>query len=90
MSIKKVGNKKVVGSLRLIPMLDFHLHSFLSTHPVHKLYQDYNIMIRLNHRFFFINFCNKVIASGEILCASLSKTCDSKLHLFIFKYSVAL
>ena len=31
-------------------------------------------MIRLYHRIFLINFCNKVIASGDILCASLLQT----------------
>ena len=40
-------------------------------------------MIRWHHRIFFINFCNKVIASGDILCASLAIICDIKLHLFI-------
>ena len=37
-------------------------------------------MIRLHHRIFLINFCNKVIASGEILWASLFRTCDLKLY----------
>ena len=39
-------------------------------------------MIRLHHRIFFINFLNKVIVFGEILCPSCSRICESKLHLF--------
>ena len=46
--------------------------------------------IRIDHSIFFKKFCNKVIASEEILCASEGNACDSKLHLLAFKYSIDL
>jgi len=45
----------------------------------------FNIMILLYYTFFLINFCNKIITSGEIVWESPSIICDSNRNLFFDK-----